>query len=65
MVLLAQGFSNKEIAHAIGIAEGTVKCHIDAVRGKAGFRRRIELATWFIGYKVRSVSLHHYQTGRT
>jgi Bacterial regulatory proteins, luxR family len=51
MVLHGQGCSNKEIARAIGIAAGTVKCHVDAIRAKVGFCRRIELATWFAGYK--------------
>jgi DNA-binding NarL/FixJ family response regulator len=38
--LLAGGFSNKEIARALGTAEGTIKNHVSSVLGKLGVRDR-------------------------
>jgi DNA-binding CsgD family transcriptional regulator len=42
--LIVQGLSNKEIAHTIKIAEGTVKIHIAALFGKLGVHRRAAVA---------------------
>jgi DNA-binding NarL/FixJ family response regulator len=39
--MLAGGFSNKEIARALGTAEGTVKNHTSSIFGKLGVRDRI------------------------
>lgn len=39
--LLAQGKSNKVIGNAIGITEGTVKCHLQAAASKLGAQGRI------------------------
>ncbi|MBN1371174.1 MAG: response regulator transcription factor [Anaerolineaceae bacterium] len=41
--LLAQGLSNKQIAHRLHLSENTVKTHIAAVYGKAGINNRAEL----------------------
>ena len=41
--LVAQGRSNKEVGRALGIAEGTVKCHLHAIYDKSGLRSRFEL----------------------
>lgn len=38
--LLAGGFSNKEIARAVGTAEGTIKNHVSNVLAKLGVRDR-------------------------
>jgi len=38
--LLAGGYSNKEIARAFDLAEGTVKNHVSAILGKLGVRDR-------------------------
>lgn len=38
--LLMQGMTNRQIAHALGIAEGTVKKHLHHVFGKLGVRSR-------------------------
>lgn len=42
--LLVQGLKNKEIAAALGIAEGTVKAYLTALFEKVGARDRFELA---------------------
>jgi len=41
---LAGGFSNKMIARALDIAEGTVKLHVKAILRKLGMRSRVEAA---------------------
>lgn len=38
--LMSGGYSNKEIARALNLAEGTVKNHVSAILGKLGVRDR-------------------------
>lgn len=38
--LMAGGYSNKEIAHALGTAEGTIKNHVSSILSKLGVRDR-------------------------
>lgn len=38
--LMAGGYSNREIAHALGTAEGTVKNHVSSILAKFGVRDR-------------------------
>jgi len=38
--LMAGGYSNKEIAHALGTAEGTIKNHVSSILVKLGARDR-------------------------
>ena len=44
LYLLARGMSNKEIAHALSIAESTSKIHTSAVLRALGVRNRTEAA---------------------
>ncbi len=41
---LAEGFSNKMIANALAITDGTVKLHVKAILRKLGLRSRVEAA---------------------
>lgn len=43
LLLLVQGMTNKEIGHHLGIAEDTVKKHLQHVYRKFGVRRRASL----------------------
>ncbi len=38
--LMAGGYSNKEIAHSLGVAEGTIKNHVSNILSKMGVRDR-------------------------
>ena len=43
---LAEGQSNKRIARALSITEGTVKVHVKNLLKKLSFRSRVEAAVW-------------------
>ena len=45
--LLAQGFANKEIAHRVGVSDGTVRWHLRHVYDKLHVRSRTEAALKF------------------
>ncbi len=42
--MLAQGQSNKRIARALGLAEGTVRVHVTAILKALGVKNRTEAA---------------------
>ena len=44
--LVAEGRSNREIAEALVISEGTVEVHVKHILSKLGFRSRSQVATW-------------------
>ena len=46
--LIAQAMSNKDIARALGIAEGTVKACLHNIYGKLGVHTRVQLAVLMI-----------------
>jgi DNA-binding NarL/FixJ family response regulator len=50
--LLAQGFSNKEIAHRVGVSDGTVRWHLRHVYDKLHVRSRTEAALKFRSVKT-------------
>jgi len=42
--LIAQGRLNKQIAHELGIAEGTVEVHVKTILRRLNVRNRTEIA---------------------
>ena len=40
---LAQGLSNKQIAHVLGVAEPTIKMHISALLRAVGVQNRVQI----------------------
>ena len=40
---LAQGLSNKQIAHELGIAEPTIKMHVSALLRAMGVQNRVQI----------------------
>jgi non-specific serine/threonine protein kinase len=44
---VAAGRSNREIADALVITEGTVEVHVKHILSKLGFRSRTQVARWF------------------
>jgi non-specific serine/threonine protein kinase len=44
--LVAEGLSNKEIAHRLVISKRTVDAHIEHIFAKLGVSSRVQLATW-------------------
>ncbi|HEU0202106.1 MAG TPA: two-component system response regulator NarL [Burkholderiaceae bacterium] len=50
---LAAGMSNKEIARALEITEGTVKVHVKHMLRKLSFRSRVEAAVWAADHGLR------------
>jgi len=46
--LVAQGFSNKDIATALFIGERTAESHIQSILNKLGFHARTQIASWAV-----------------
>jgi two-component system response regulator DevR len=44
--LVSEGKLNKEIAHELALAEGTVRDYLSRLFRKAGVKNRTELAVW-------------------
>ena len=53
--LLAQGYSDKEIAQRLQIKFPTVRSHVAKIFEKLQVRSRVEAATWFIRSPAKSV----------
>jgi DNA-binding NarL/FixJ family response regulator len=47
-VLIAQGRSNREIAHRLVLSERTVQTHITNILAKLRFNSRTQIATWAV-----------------
>jgi ATP/maltotriose-dependent transcriptional regulator MalT len=46
--LIAQGFSNREIAEALVVSERTVDTHVHRILNKLGFASRTQIAAWTV-----------------
>ena len=46
--LIARGFSNREIAHELVIADATAVRHVANIVSKLGFRSRAQVAVWAV-----------------
>jgi DNA-binding NarL/FixJ family response regulator len=51
--LVAAGYSNREIAEALAIAEGTARRHVTNILGKLSFRSRAQIAGWIAAHRAR------------
>ena len=66
--LIVRGLSNKEIARALNLAEGTIKIHVAALFGKLGVHRRAAVAIaggvlsvpTDVRYPANTVQASHY-----
>lgn len=47
-LLVARGFSNKEVAHELGITDGTVELHVQEIFLKLGVRNRYGIAMAYL-----------------
>ena len=52
LACLANGHSNKVIAHELQIAESTVKFHIRRIKEKIGATNRTEVALWAASRRI-------------
>ncbi len=48
--LVATGKANKEIAHALGMHEDTVKHHVSEILRKLNVQSRTAAALWYVGH---------------
>lgn len=55
-LLVARGFSNKKVAHELGLKEGTVKVHLNRVFQKLGAKRRHDLAGMISSSEVSAIA---------
>jgi non-specific serine/threonine protein kinase len=46
--LLAEGLTNKQIAHQLVIAQRTAESHVENILNKLGFTTRTQVATWMV-----------------
>jgi DNA-binding CsgD family transcriptional regulator len=47
-LLIAQGLSNRQIAHQLMIAQRTAESHVENILAKLGFTTRTQIATWIL-----------------
>jgi non-specific serine/threonine protein kinase len=47
-VLVAHGMTNRQVAEALVIAEGTARIHVERILAKLGFSSRRQLTSWAI-----------------
>jgi DNA-binding NarL/FixJ family response regulator len=52
MTLIAKGLTNREIARALHLSEGTVANHITSILGKIGMTHRTQIAIYYLAGEV-------------
>src|SRR3954469_20458507 len=60
--LIAQGLSNEEVGHVLGISPRTAKAHCDVLRQKLGVNRRRQIP---IASRLRTGAHPHAESGET
>ncbi|MGE0541627.1 MAG: tetratricopeptide repeat protein [Dehalococcoidia bacterium] len=50
--LVARGMTNRQIAQALTITEGTAGSHIEHILAKLGFQSRSQIAAWTVSHKL-------------
>lgn len=48
VALVAEGYTNQQIADALGLARRSVKAYLAAIYDKLGVRNRVELTLWHL-----------------
>jgi len=56
LALIVQGYSNREIGEALGIARNTVKNHTRSILAKLGVRNRVQAAAYAVSHKLVCLS---------
>jgi len=46
--LVAQGWSNRQIATELVITERSAESHVERIRARLGFRSRAQIAAWYV-----------------
>jgi DNA-binding NarL/FixJ family response regulator len=46
--LIAQGWSNRQIAETLVITERSAESHVERIRARLGFRSRAQIAAWYV-----------------
>ena len=46
--LVAQGWSNRQIAEGLVITESSAESHVERIRARLGFRSRAQIAAWYV-----------------
>jgi DNA-binding CsgD family transcriptional regulator len=54
--LIAGGFSNRQIAAAMVITEGTAEVHVKHILNKLGFRSRAQAAVWAVEHGLAHIA---------
>ena len=50
--LVAQGWSNRQIAEELVISERSAESHVERIRARLGFRSRAQIAAWYVASHV-------------
>ena len=45
---VAEGLSNREIAHRLRLAEGTISNHLQTIRRRLHMKNRVQIAVWAV-----------------